>query len=251
MYQQNCYEIFDTYFLKYNPFFDIYDGKGNDLHGSLFGTGYGGANQPEDPRLGDVFVQIPCSLLEFYNGSMKTVKYVRQELSLDGHSVKTVAVSKTVAVRAGYSQNNTLTFKGEGHLMKKYHSDLVVNFVESNDALKLTQPKQHKLLQHYHRKGNDLIFTAKISLQNAINTEPVKVETLDGRLLSVPVDKIVGPKSVIRLEGEGMPVYESRKQEESQVARGDLFIKFDIAFPKKLTESQRERIQRILEAAQQ
>ena len=138
VYQQNCYEIFDTYFLKYNPFFDIYDGKGSDLHGSLFGTGYGGANQPQDPRLGDVFVQIPCTLLEFYNGSIKTVKYMRQELSLDGYSVKTVSVAKTVAVKPGYSQNNALTFKGEGHLMKGYHSDLVVSFVESNHSLKLT-----------------------------------------------------------------------------------------------------------------
>jgi hypothetical protein len=42
--------------LKYNPFFDIYDGKGYDLHGSLFGTGYGGANQPEPARVTDVYV---------------------------------------------------------------------------------------------------------------------------------------------------------------------------------------------------
>lgn len=164
VYQQNCYEIFDNYFLQYNPFFDIYDGKGHDLHGSLFGTAYGGANQPEDPRLSDVYVQIPCTLFEFYNGCMKVVKYTRQELSLDGHSIKTVPVEKRVTVRPGYSHNNSLTFKGEGHLMKKYHTDLIVSFVEDNSSLKLTNSKQHQLVQHYKRKGHDIIYTANISL---------------------------------------------------------------------------------------
>lgn len=75
VYQQNCYEIFDKYFLEYNPFFDIYDGSGKDLHGSLFGTAFGGANQPQPHRVGDIFVEVPCTLQEFYNGCVKVISY--------------------------------------------------------------------------------------------------------------------------------------------------------------------------------
>lgn len=79
----------------------------------------------------------------------------------------------------------------------------------------------------------------------------MKLETLDGRLLSVPVDQIIGPSTIIRLEGEGMPIYESRKQDARSTQRGDLFVKFDIAFPRKLTEAQRQRIQAILKPQEQ
>lgn len=44
-YQKNCYEIFDKYFLKNNPFSDICDmGDGNSMEfeGSLFGSAFGG-----------------------------------------------------------------------------------------------------------------------------------------------------------------------------------------------------------------
>jgi DnaJ-class molecular chaperone len=66
------------------------------------------------------------------------------------------------------------------------------------------------------------------------------VKTLDGRLLVVPVDQIIGPKSIIPIEGEGMPVFVDRKQEDNGVGslpRGNLYIKFDIAFPMALNES--------------
>ena len=42
VYQQNCYQIFDEYFLKHNPFYDICDGTGTKLHGSMFGSAFGG-----------------------------------------------------------------------------------------------------------------------------------------------------------------------------------------------------------------
>lgn len=94
--------------------------------------------------------------------------------------------------------------------MKKYQTDLIVSFIESNESLRST-PQQKELVSHYQRRGNDLVYTAEITLQQAINAEPIKVKTFDGRLLAVPIDQIIGPKTVIRLSGEGMPIYVDRK----------------------------------------
>lgn len=44
VYQQNCYQIFDNYFLRNNPFFDICDRSGTEVEGSLFGSAYGGVH---------------------------------------------------------------------------------------------------------------------------------------------------------------------------------------------------------------
>lgn len=76
-YQHNCYEIFDKFFLEHNPFFDICDTKGTELEGSLFGTAFGGLNEPPAARVSDVTVTVAVSLKEFYCGAAKQVEYQR------------------------------------------------------------------------------------------------------------------------------------------------------------------------------
>jgi DnaJ-class molecular chaperone len=128
VYQQNCYQIFDEYFLKHNPFYDICDLKGEEHLGSLFGTAYGGANEPSEDAVGDVVVDIPCTLQEFYNGCIKTISYQRQQLALDGHTTKLQTQSKDIIVKPGFSPNNHFIYKGEGHQTRKLKTDLVVKF---------------------------------------------------------------------------------------------------------------------------
>lgn len=43
-----------------------------------------------------------------------------------------------------------------------------------------------------------------------------------------------------------MPIFKDRKKDEGKMKRGDLFVKFEIKFPKTLREEQRLKIQRIL-----
>lgn len=73
IYQQNCYQIFDNYFLRNNPFFDICDNQGTEVEGSLFGSAYGGMNQPKLPAMPSIEIIVPTTLKEFYNGCIKTV----------------------------------------------------------------------------------------------------------------------------------------------------------------------------------
>jgi len=87
-YQEDCYEIFEQFFLECNPFFDLCDDKGVELEGSLFGTAFGGMNEPAAPPLKDVTVTADVTLREFYCGSHKTVCYERQIVGLDGRTTR-------------------------------------------------------------------------------------------------------------------------------------------------------------------
>jgi len=73
------------------------------------------------------------------------------------------------------------------------------------------------------------------------------VETLDGRMLRVPVDSVITPRTVIKVDGEGMVIIDEAADPLDDPKRGDMFVKFDIRFPKKLTEDQRLRLEKILQ----
>jgi DnaJ-class molecular chaperone len=58
-----------------NPFYDICDNTGFELEGSVFGTAFGGLNEPPVPKMEDITVEVEVTLKEFYCGAQKTVSY--------------------------------------------------------------------------------------------------------------------------------------------------------------------------------
>lgn len=89
---------------------------------------------------------------------------------------------------------------------------------------------RHKL---FTRVGNDLIVTLKIGLADALAGYTVRLTTLDGRNLVIPIDSIIHPDYEEVVVGEGMPILKEFKK------KGNLIIKFDIMFPLSLTPEQK------------
>lgn len=94
VYQQNCYQIFDKYFLCNNPFFDICDNMGTEVEGSLFGSAYGGMHEPKLPPMQSIEVVVPTTLKEFYCGCVKTISYQKQTVGLDNKTVSQKVCNK-------------------------------------------------------------------------------------------------------------------------------------------------------------
>ena len=64
----------------------------------------------------------------------------------------------------------------------------------------------------------------------------MKLTTLDGRTLLVALDQIPSPGSVKLIAGEGMVCHDNTivGAQVSNETRGDLYILFNVEFPKKL-----------------
>jgi len=114
---------------------------------------------------------------------------------------------------------------------------LIVNFKSTGDKC-------------YTRQGtNDLIYRHKTTLADVVNCMPVKLTTLDGRKLLIPIDQVMSPNTVKRVEGEGFAFdtgmkYEATERERMLMSRkegkhGDLLILFDIEFPRQLSKQQK------------
>lgn len=232
-----------------NPFFDICDNTGFELEGSVFGTAFGALNEPLAPKMSDVHVNLDVSLKEFYCGSRKQVSYARQVVGFDGRTVKTETSTVDVYIRPGMLESQELIFKGQGNEQPHQPAtDLIVTF-------KMHQDK------HYERQGtNDLIYRHHTTLTDVVQCKPVHLTTLDGRKLLIPVDQVMSPNTVKMLEGEGLVYdtgmkYGATERERMIMARnhgrrGDLYILFDIKFPKVLSKDQKAEVEQLLEVAE-
>ena len=63
------------------------------------------------------------------------------------------------------------------------------------------------------------------------------------------VTEILSPTTVLKVKNEGFYFNSESKNEfnNSRLIRGDLYVKFDIVFPKELTNLQKDNLKDILE----
>lgn len=163
---------------------------------------------------------LDCTLEEFYCGSLKKVTFDFDEVQHDSKTIARKTVHKTVQVNPGFSSATVLTFKGEGNQAPKQASaNLVIRFTE----------QKHK---HFKRSGDNLIYTHQISFADSLQMQPVKLCTLDNRSLTYCFDEFVNPQTCRCVEGEGMPL-------QGKKSKGDLYLRFDIAMPPKMSNEQR------------
>eukprot|EP00004_Rigifila_ramosa_P023060 TRINITY_DN6416_c0_g1_i1.p1 TRINITY_DN6416_c0_g1~~TRINITY_DN6416_c0_g1_i1.p1 ORF type:complete len:350 (+),score=78.33 TRINITY_DN6416_c0_g1_i1:155-1204(+) len=198
--------------------------------------GFGGASPFGDvghggPRKAPPVVrECPISLEDLYKGCTKKMKITKR--IRDSSTKKTMEVEKILEleIKPGWKAGTKITFPNEGNEE--------ADGIEPADVVFVIKEKLHPL---FARDGNNLIFTAHLTLAQALTGTTLSIPMLDGRTVSVPLrDQVVSPSSTKIVSGEGMPISKQPGQ------RGDLIIKFTIEFPRRLTEQQKELVSRAL-----
>lgn len=109
----------------------------------------------------------------------------------------------------------------------------------AGDVVIVIDEKPHPL---FTREGNDLHYTHRLPLADALCGPTMHVPTLDGRRLDVVMEGVAHPNAVKVVRGEGMPI------SKAPGTRGDLRIHFDIIFPKSLSPQQKAAVRANLPA---
>ena len=118
--------------------------------------------------------------------------------------------------------------------------------VKNSDLIVHIREKKHKCFKRVNK--NDLIYTHKINLAQALDSEPVKLKTLDDRIITVSMDEIISPSSIKVVYGEGMPIYQKELSvRDLNIKKGNLYIKFDIKFPEYIHPEKKEEIIKLLD----
>ena len=139
-----------------------------------------------------------------------------------------VRKKETVRVRipAGVEDGMQLTMTGQGHGAK--------NNGVNGDLLIVINEISHPEIK---RDGNNLMYTKVISIPEAILGATVEVPCLDGKY-NVKVEPGTQSGTVIRLKGKGLPSVNG-------YGTGDMYVKFAVWIPKKLSKEDRELMSRL------
>ena len=96
MFLGNSEQIFENFVNSPGVETDIFNLDGGDAYGSLLGDGHGAKNQPAKPKPENIECTMVCTLYEFYNGSLKTLKYSSDKIHVDGRTITKVDHEKQI-----------------------------------------------------------------------------------------------------------------------------------------------------------
>ena len=98
--------------------------------------------------------------------------------------------------------------------------------------------KPHPL---FTRDGSNIIYTHKITLRDALCGSIIEAPTLDGRKVGLNLmDEVIKPNTTKKLQGYGLPF------PKEPTKKGDLFVKFDIQFPDRLSSNSKDILSDVL-----
>jgi DnaJ family protein A protein 2 len=151
-------------------------------------------------------------------GQVIDPKFVCKECS----GKKVVSEKKTLEVHIdrGMKHNQRIEFIGEADEKPG---------VLAGDIHFIIQEKPHNVFQ---REGQNLIIQKKITLSEALTGLEFTIEHLDKRTLLIKnkIGEVIKPGQVKMIENEGMPAH------RNPFEKGQLYIKFEVEFPKKIPE---------------
>ncbi|KAK1381305.1 Potyviral capsid protein interacting protein 1 [Heracleum sosnowskyi] len=187
-----------------------------EIFEELFGGSEGKEEGKEVRKASVVENKLVCGLEELYKGSKRKMKISRSVL--DEHSkLTTVEEILAIHIKPGWKKGTRITFPEKGNQEPG---------VTPGDLIFIVDEKPHAV---FKRDGNDLVIHKRISLLDALTGKTIKLATLDGRDLRIPIKDIVKPGHEEVIPDEGMPISKEPGK------RGNLRIKFDIKFPSRLS----------------
>ncbi|XP_010052268.2 dnaJ homolog subfamily B member 1 [Eucalyptus grandis] len=195
---------------------------GDDIFISLF-------QQAAPRKAPPVQNRLPGSLEDLYRGTTKKMKISREIADTSGRTMQVEEIL-TIDIKPGWKTGTKITFPEKGNKQPN---------VIPADLVFIIDEKPHNV---FTRDGNDLIVTKHISMVEGLTGLTVYLTTLDGRNLTIPINSVIHPNYEEVVPREGMPL------QKDLTKKGNLRIKFNIKFLKRLTSDQKAGIKKLLGA---
>ncbi|KAM3177886.1 hypothetical protein ACTXT7_003670 [Hymenolepis weldensis] len=224
IYHADPFKTFQEYFGHWNPFEEIDEEISFEISQNFGRPGGCGQMKKADPSI----FPLQLSLEEIYSGCLKKVSVKYRVFDSNCQTTNIKKKSLNLVIQPGFKEKGQLVFTGEGNQG--------ANLMPGDIIFEVTA------LEHpfFRREGLDLYHTEKIHVGQALLGCVVDIQTLDNRLLHVPITNVIRPDYVKVVEGEGMP------DPDNPENKGNLHINFDIIYPDSLSRQERIDIESAL-----
>jgi DnaJ-class molecular chaperone len=178
----------------------------------------------------DLNYNLNVKLEDLYNGKQKKISFNRKRYKKENDSVSTFTEKKKIVINIvpGMRDGDIITFAGEAdHLPDQTAGDVIITICED----------EHDV---FDREGDNLFLVKDLSLSELYSLD-FTVTHMDGRVLHIvsKEDDVLHTNDGIRkVIGEGMPIKSDCPPED--VVNGDLFIRFNLILPDRLSSEQIE-----------
>ncbi|XP_050221470.1 uncharacterized protein LOC126671725 [Mercurialis annua] len=193
----------------------------NNFH---YANGHGGR---ETRKAAPIENLLPCSLEELFKGCEKKMRILREIFDSSG-LVRTVEEILTIKVKPGWKKGTKIKFEEKGNQEPG---------IIPADLVFIVDEKPHAV---YKRDGNDLVLKQEITLLESLTGKTLRLTTLEGKDLMIPLSEIVKPGAEVVVPNEGMPFLKVPGK------KGNLRIKIDVKYPSRLTSEQKSELKRVL-----
>ena len=135
-----------------------------------------------------------------------------------GYQMKKINQEIEINIQKGLKEDDNIIIENEGNINPK-------NPQEKGDIVFIIKELQHS---HFVRKNQDLIFTKKISIFEALAGFTFYIENLENENLEININEIVNKDTVKVIQNQGMPYKNKNKY-------GNIIVFFDIEYPNSIT----------------
>lgn len=210
----------------------------NELLGGGLGGGgpyrsqtfHGGQSSSKQQRVQDPTIEkdVLVTLEDIAKGVRKKMKISKRIYDESGGSRAEEKVLQ-INVKPGWKAGTKVTFAKEG--------DRIPGKTPADIAF-IIRDKAHAI---FKREDSNIIYTHKLSLKEALCGSLVNVPLLSGQKKTINcMDEVIKPATTKRIQGEGLPFPKDPKR------KGDLIIKFDIAFPDRISQNSKDILSDVL-----
>ena len=195
-----------------------FGGRGGGTRFSFGGSPFGGrGRQPAQTKGSDLVYELALTLKEVATGVHKTIKFQ--------HEGRTENISVKIPKGMITGKKVRISGKGESSAYGGQSGDLFIQSKVLPDPV-------------FSATEYDITVTREIRLSESILGTKLAVPTLDGRELSLTIPPGTKHKTRMRLPGHGLPHMKGSQ-------KGDLFVMIHINTPKKLTEEQKNLVEKL------
>ncbi len=190
----------------------------SDFFQHIFGGGFGssrtGSRRAPKYKGRDIVSEMNITFEEAYHGSTRII-------NLDGKKFR-------IKIKPGVKNGQKIRLAGKGSpgMNGGPAGDLYITIKVLPDA-------------KFKRDGNDLFSDLNIDIPTAVLGGKARVETPDGKIVSLTIPAGTSCGKKLRLKGKGMPYY------EHPTKHGDLYVETKITVPAKLSREQKSLYEKL------